>query len=128
MMSPEDANECFRLALTGAAFKDIAVAKNVSVTEARQAIESEVAQRADPDKFESLDDALDYLRLGRLQRSLWAEATNGEVGMTRQVLQIVEKRNKLKKVSSQERSLTQAVHDMMHANEIDLSEETEDNE
>ena len=126
-MESEDAVQCFQLAVAGAPFKEIAALKEMPLEEVRQAIEAEAATRVNPDDFETLDEALDYLRLGRLQRSLWTQATNGDVGTTRQVLQIVEKRNKLKKSSSQERSLTQAVHDMMHANEIDLNEE-QDNE
>lgn len=128
MTAPEGSNDCFLLALTGVPTKEIASVKSMAVEEVRLAIEIEVSSRVDPDEFETLEDALDYLRLGRLQKGLWSSASKGGVVETRQVLGLIEQRNELKKSSRRAQSIDQAVRHMMNANNVDLSDEEQDDE
>lgn len=128
MINPDDANDCFRLSLTGVPIKEIASVKSMSTEEVRRAIESEVSDRVDADDFDTLDDALDYLRLGRLQKGLWTSATKGGVKETRQVIDLIEQRNDLKKSSKKAHSLDEAVLHMLNANNVNMTgpEEQED--
>lgn len=126
-MEPEDSAQCFQLAVAGAPFKEIASVKHLDEAEVRRAVESEVASRVDVDEFPNFDDALDFLRLGRLQRGLWTTATGGSLTGTRQVLELMSQRNNFKK-SRQDKSLNEAVRDMLHANNIQMDNEEQDDE
>ena len=128
MMTPEDANDCFQLAVAGAPFKEIASAKGLEESEVRRAIEDEVASRVETDEFEALDDALEHIRLGRIQRGMWSSASRGGVNEARQVLNVIERRNDLKRKSKRNRTLTRAVQDMLHANNAEAETEEQDNE
>lgn len=87
----------YLLTLTGLSYRDIADSSSVPIEEVRQAVESEVSRHVDLDDFDSFEDALDYLRLGRLQRGLWLTATKGGVGESRQLLSVIEQRAELKR-------------------------------
>lgn len=127
-MGPEESASCFTLAVAGAPAKEIASVKALPEEEVRRAIEQEVADRVeDPDDFESLDDALEYIRLGRLQRGMWSSASRGGVQEARQVLSLIERRDKLKKSSKRGRTLRQAVQDMLHDNNVEADELDEGN-
>lgn len=128
MASAESTNDFFLLALTGVPEAEIAASKQIPVEVVRRAIEDEVARRVDTSDFHNFDDALDYLRLGRLQKGLWTSAAKGGVGETRQVLGLIEQRNDLKKSTKQDRSLNEAVRDMLSANNVDLNDEEQDDE
>lgn len=120
MIPPEEAASCFTLAVAGAPPKEIASVKGFDEAEVRRAIEQEVASRVeDPDDFETLDDALEYIRLGRLQRGMWSSASRGGVQEARQVLSLIDKRNSLKKSSKRGRTLRLAVQEMLHSNNVE---------
>lgn len=127
-MTPEDSNDCFLLAVAGAPFREIASAKELEETEVRRAIEDEVASRVQTDDFDSLEDALEYVRLGRIQRGMWTSASRGGVNEARQVLNVIERRNDLKKRNKRGRTLTRAIQDMLHANNAEVDQEEQDNE
>lgn len=117
-MSPEDSANCFTLAVAGAPAKEIASVKELPINEVLRAIENEVADRVDPEQFDTIEDALEYIRLGRLQRGMWSSASRGGVQETRQVLSLIEKRDQLKRTSRRGRSLTRAVQDMLNSNNV----------
>lgn len=124
-MTPEESNECFLLALTGAPASEIAASRQKDVEVVLRAIEWEVSRRVDTDEFLSLEDALEYLRLGRIHRGVWAAAARGSVPEAKQVLDLAEKRSSLRSSERRDKSLTDMVREMMNNNGIDLSEEQE---
>ena len=89
----------YLLTLTGLSYREIADSSSVPIEEVRRAVEDEVSRHVDLDDFDSFEDALDYLRLGRLQRGLWLTATKGGVGESRQLLSVIEQRAELKRSS-----------------------------
>lgn len=125
-MTPEDSASCFSLAVAGAPVKEIAVVKELPASEVRRAIEEEVADRVDPDDFESVEDALEYIRLGRLQRGMWSSASKGGIQESRQVLSFMERRDLLKKNNGRRRSLKRAVQDMLHSNNVNANDSEEE--
>ena len=92
-------NDYLLLVLTGVSYQEVSNTTATPVDEVKQAVESEVSRHVDLDDFDSFEDALDYLRLGRLQRGLWVSATNGGVGESRQLLSVIEQRAELKRSS-----------------------------
>ena len=124
-MNAATSNECFLLTMAGAPPLEIARVKNESVEDVRRAIEKEVADRVNVEEFPSLDDAIEYLRLGRLERGLWSEATNGSAQEVHQVANLMQKRRDLKD-SVRHRPLSEAVRNMLSVNNVDLNEEYED--
>lgn len=91
--------DCYLLALTGLSFHEIADTTGLTVDEVRLVVENAVARNTEGQKFDSLDDALDYLRLARIQRSLWAAALRGGVNEARQLINVIEQRAALKRPS-----------------------------
>ena len=126
-MNSEDSTQCFQLALTGTPFREIALLKDLDEPDVRRAVESEVAARVDVDEFPDFDGALDFLRLGRLQRGLWASAAGGSLSGTRQVMELMEQRNESKK-SHLGKTLNQAVRDMLDANGVGSDDEEYEDE
>ena len=126
MISPEESASCFSLAVAGAPNKEIAQVKGLDEAEVRRAIEQEVADRVDPDDFDSLRDALDYIRYDRLQRGMWSSASRGGIQESRQVLALIDKRNALRKTSKRGRSLSKSVKDMLHSNDVNINESEEE--
>lgn len=125
-MTPEESNECFLLALAGAPASEIAASKQKDEEVVLRAIEWEAGRRVDTDEFLSLEDALEYLRLGRIHRGVWAAAARGSVPEARQVLDLAQKRSDLRRSGVRNKSLSDSVREMMNNNGIDLSEEQED--
>lgn len=111
--------------MAGAPPLEIARVKGESVEDVRRAIEQEVADRVDVDQFPTLDDAIEYLRLGRLERGLWSEAANGSPQEAQQVANLIQRRKDLKD-SLRHRPLSEAVRNMLSVNNVDLNEEYED--
>lgn len=124
-MSQNDAKDCYLLALTGTPLEEIARLKEITFPQAQIHVEQEVWERTKPHEFDSLEDALDYLRLGRIQSGLWTSATGGGVAQTKQVLDLIEQRAQMKKGSE---TLTSRVRDMLSANNVDLNDEEQDDE
>ena len=124
-MNAATSNECFLLTMAGAPPLEIARVKNESVEDVRRAIEKEVADRVNVEEFPSLDDAIEYLRLGRLERGLWSEAANGSPQEAQQVANLIQRRKDLKD-SLRHRPLSEAVRNMLSVNNVDLNEEYED--
>lgn len=120
-MTPEESNECFMLALAGAPVAEIAASKGKSEQETLQAVEAEVGRRVDAEDFPTLVDALQYLRLGRMHRGLWAAAARGGTAEAKQALDITEKQKDLRG-SGRKKSLSDSVREMMNVNGIDLDE------
>lgn len=112
---------CFLLALTGTPFDEIATVQKLPVSEVHLMVEQEVWSRT-KHQFDSLDDALNYLRLGRIQRGLWTSATSGGVSEARQVMDLVEQREQMKHGSE---TLTSSVRHMLNANNIIMTEPEE---
>lgn len=124
-MTPEESNDLFQLALAGVPFSEIASSKGVPFDEAQRAIELEVSSRVDTDEFRSLGDALEYLRLGRMRRGLWAAASRGGVAESSRVVALSEKQDALRKKSRAGRTLSDSVRDMLEANNVTLGEDDE---
>lgn len=92
-------NDYLIFALSGFSYQEIATTTLALPEDVKHAVETEVGLHVNLDEFDSIEDALDYLRLGRLQRGLWRSASAGGVGETRQLLSVIEQRAELKRSS-----------------------------
>lgn len=92
-------NDYLLLAMAGVSYQEIATTTPAPIEDVKKAVEEEISRHVEMDEFDSIEDALNYLRLGHLQRGLWKGASVGSVGESRQVLQVIEQRSELKRSS-----------------------------
>ena len=93
--------------------------------EALRTVEEKVGQLADPDHFENLEDALDYIRMGRLQKVLWGKSKRLRAEDAQQALGLIERRAALRKERKGPGTLTESVQNMLHANNIEMTDSEE---
>ena len=125
---PEVEKSLLTEVLSGVTVTEAAEGLEIDPDEALRMVESKVAQLTDPDDFETLEDALDYLRIGRLQKALWKRA-GYRAEESHQALNLMEKRSALQKGRERSETLTEMVQHMLHSNNVEITDsEEQDNE
>ena len=123
-MDSEIEQQCFNQVLEGSSYDEVATEMDLTSNEVLLAVEKIAARRTNPDDFETVEEAIEFLRLERMQKRMWRGATRGGVEQSQQVLQIMERKDTMKK-SPDTKGLSELVRDMISANGVDLTDEEE---
>lgn len=123
-MDSEIEQQCFNQVLEGSSYDEVATEMDLTSNEVLLAVEKIAARRTNPDDFETVEEAIEFLRLERMQKRMWRGATRGGVEQSQQVLQIMERKDTMKK-SPDSQGLTKAVRDMLNINNVSMIEPEE---